>query len=123
MPRRGSLRLGIGGRIDYLNVNEHPIRKHEDAQSETGSVDSEISGNPSWPEQPSVFGKLLNQLGDPPSLWKRIAPDLSYKQVWWANEMFDIGIYGFPRTPLEQQVLRALLGQTPPFSNLEDPRW
>ena len=56
-------------------------------------------------------------------MWKHTTPDLYYKLAWWANQLFNIGIYGLPRAPFEYQVLRGLLDQTFTFSNLEAPPW
>ena len=36
-------------------------------------------------------------------------PTMSYKRVWWDNQLFNIGIYGFPRVPFGNQILRGLL--------------
>ena len=101
-----------GGCVGLMSTKGHTRHQHEDAQSDTGGVDSEIDGDPSWPDQPSVRGELMRQIEDLSSLWKNTAPTLSYKRIWWEDELFNIAIYGFGRTPFIRQILRLLLHQT-----------
>lgn len=109
MPRRGSIPLGVSGCIGYLNINERSPHRNDDTQSDCGSVDSDASGNPKWPGQPSAYGERFKNTGDLSCLWKHVTPTMSYKRVWWHNQLFNIGIYGFPRVPFGNQILRGLL--------------
>ena len=62
---------GCVGDIDRMAMDPH---SYEGPQSDTGRLDSEETGNTSWPLRKSSLGKLPMQLEDSPIIWRHAFP-------------------------------------------------
>lgn len=71
--RGRSAPLGDGGFFGMMTCRAADNHIPDDAQSDSRSIDSGVSGNPAWPDRRSLYGEVLLKIDDIATAWTHAA--------------------------------------------------
>ena len=124
-PRRLSLELGPRGVVGGTTVSLNDRYPGSSALSDACSIDDEdFTGNFTWPDRPDQryspqdLGPLLSK-----DRWVSTRPTFSYKKLWYAEQAFLTGLYGFHFEGYFYEALRMVANNQLDFCHLEAPFW